>query len=438
MTPSYRDVLVAQGVTHHWPLEEISGTTSSALSGGVTMTINNPSGMLGARGVVGNGMAFTTNSSGQSLTSSATSSAAFDGNGSFSCSWIMSYVAEPGYHGIVCKRVAASTTTHFAVFLYDGDELYLDLGRYQVRWNTGWKPTSGVWYHCAFVYDKSATTQSLYINGQLQVTRTIAAPTGQTDDAPMSIGYLMGNTYTSFSGTLDEIALFVGKALSASEVLAQYRTVFPIHWVYDGTKWASGNRRVITAFAGETPVVDFMTYGTSQQMLDLNPADMTSTEARTIYTVHTVANLPNGDGVSVEPGVGYGYSALNDSTPNRFITFRYNSGAAAAPDWRSYARYTGGGGLGHVPANSAPVTGRYCSVWGYSGGNKIFIYAVNDTKIEATVAGLIVPHEKIAHYTPGSYQIRSGGIRTVIFRGEHDTTKIAAVKAALLVNTPTL
>ncbi len=245
MSPTYRDILVSQGVTHHWPLDETVGTTAVALSGGTNLTINSAGVTLGARAAVGAGMTFAGGAVGQYLYSPTTSDASFDVTRGFSISWMMYVTSNTINHGIISKRIGSTDTTHFAVFFLQNQAgtLHVDLGGNQSRWITGWTPALNTWYHCVFTYSPGPSTRRLYINGEQFASTTTYVPLASSGNAPIYIATLAGSTGSGFAGTLDEMALFIGKTLSAEEVLLQYNTVFPVHWVYDGTKWVSGNKR---------------------------------------------------------------------------------------------------------------------------------------------------------------------------------------------------
>lgn len=246
MTPTYREVLVSQGVTHHWALDETSGLTAFASSGASDLTINNTSVTLGARAAVGSGMAFAGGAVGQYLYTPTTADASFDNTQGFSISWMMYVTSNTINHGIISKRIASVNTTHFAVFFLQSQAgiLHVDLGGNQSRWTTGWTPSLATWYHCVFTYSPNLSTRYLYVNGQQVATTTTAIPTASSGNAPIYVATLAGSTGSGFAGTLDEMALFVGKTLSPAEVLQQYNTAFPIYWVYDGASWKSGNKRV--------------------------------------------------------------------------------------------------------------------------------------------------------------------------------------------------
>jgi hypothetical protein len=87
--------------------------------------------------------------------------------------------------------------------------------------------SDGTWYHVAMVYNNTAGTVSLYIEGVLEVMENISYDAG-TDFAegtnPLNIGYLFDGSKNDFfyGGSLDEIVFF-GEALDAS-VLLQHAT----------------------------------------------------------------------------------------------------------------------------------------------------------------------------------------------------------------------
>jgi hypothetical protein len=81
----------------------------------------------------------------------------------------------------------------------------------------------GVWYHVAGVYDASATTLSVYVNGVLDNGALIGTiPASQVNSAVnVNIGRRTGGFY--FNGVIDEVRIY-NRALSAAEVQADMNT----------------------------------------------------------------------------------------------------------------------------------------------------------------------------------------------------------------------
>lgn len=243
----YSEVIVAQGATHHWTLDETTGTTLADSIGTVHLTIQN-SVALGQNAVVGKAAGFSRVS--QSFAwADVNDSMTFDSTKDFSYSWIMYYTGIPGNNNsIISRRTGVGVNRTFAAFCSatnDG-ELTFDLGDNQSRWPTGWIPTRYSWYHVAFTYAGATRRMTAYVNGQQVASTTAYVPASQPLAAPFYIGILGGAPETTaFSGSLDEIAVFENKLLSGTEVALQYNSAFPIVRVFDGTSWNDADRRIL-------------------------------------------------------------------------------------------------------------------------------------------------------------------------------------------------
>lgn len=86
------------------------------------------------------------------------------------------------------------------------------------------RPTASRWYHVAGVYDASAHTLSIYVNGTLSndVLRGVV-PSSQWNNTnqPVTIGRRTGGSY--FDGVIDEVRIY-NRSLSAAEVRTDMNT----------------------------------------------------------------------------------------------------------------------------------------------------------------------------------------------------------------------
>jgi hypothetical protein len=90
--------------------------------------------------------------------------------------------------------------------------------------------TINTWYHVAFVYDYSTRTQSLYVQGVLDTSRSSAGPyQGQSGTTIIGSSVL---TTSSFNGYIDNMKLAT-RAKSASEILADGSVV--VYFSFDGS-----------------------------------------------------------------------------------------------------------------------------------------------------------------------------------------------------------
>ena len=212
----------ATGLIGYWKLNETSGTTASdasgngrtgtLLNGPVWTTAGQRAGGLVFDGIndavdLGNPVAFQ-------LTGSLTVSA-----------WIKSSASPVDDAAIVSKR--ASTNAGFQL------DTTIDKGPRTIGFKLsgsagdfkryGATPLAlNTWYHVAGVYDATARTLHVYLNGQLNDGTLVGTvPTAQTTSTlNVQLGQRPGlpGTY-NFAGTLDEVRLYP-RALSQAEIQA--------------------------------------------------------------------------------------------------------------------------------------------------------------------------------------------------------------------------
>lgn len=240
----YSNLIIAQGATHLWKLDETSGPFQDSV-GTLSLTIDGTTVTPNQLGAVGRCPYFVT---GGNLTSVTDTTMNYVAANNFSWSLWMRQAASGNIQGLIGKRQSGSGLPNFAAFLFSttADSLNIDLGGNQTRWNTGWVPTVNAWYHVAFTYEIATNRRRLYINGvQFATDNTTTAPTDGTGSTPFKIGVLPGTT-SAFYGNLDEVAIFENKLLSPAEIAAQYNTSFPFLRVFDGTNWNDADKRVIS------------------------------------------------------------------------------------------------------------------------------------------------------------------------------------------------
>ncbi len=244
----YSDLLISQSVTHYWPLDDVSGSTAVAAVGGLNLT---QAGAVveGAPAVVGTGFVFS-GSANSSYSSVSTSAMAFNSANGYSASWIMrcdQTMSGSGAWGIVSRRANSSLGRTFSAFMQGGTggSINIDYGNNQIRWDSGFIPTQGAYFHVATTWTPGGTYR-LYVNGVQYSSTGGQAPTTTAANGPFFIGAL-GASPTSqlFPGLIDEVAVWNNKTLSADEIKAQYATAFPITRLFDGTNWNDADVRTL-------------------------------------------------------------------------------------------------------------------------------------------------------------------------------------------------
>lgn len=245
----YSALLLSQGVTNYWPLDETSGSTAFAAVGGIDLTTSGTVSMNQLAGV-NTGFRFT-GSATSSLSAVSNASMTFDVTQGFSFSLILranATMTGAGAWGIISRRTNSSTNRTFGAFMQgsEGGAVNIDMGANQVRWATGFIPTINQFFHIAFVWRPLNGEYRFYANGELYASATGYTPTSQPASSPFFLGALGASPPSQlFPGIIDEVAVWNNKSLSDAEIKAQYTTVFPITRVFDGTDWKSAERTVL-------------------------------------------------------------------------------------------------------------------------------------------------------------------------------------------------
>jgi hypothetical protein len=123
--------------------------------------------------------------------------------------------------GIVSKRIEYANGTEFAVFVWSGNHVYVDVDSETNRFSSVAVLDNNTWYHIAVVYDGSADSAErvrLYINGQLDTVHPHPSATVPPSIGTLRIGDLPGGGQ-KFIGVIDEVA-FWQRALTHAEVLS--------------------------------------------------------------------------------------------------------------------------------------------------------------------------------------------------------------------------
>ena len=137
-----------------------------------------------------------------------TSFSALSGNKSF-CGW---FNFDALYNRSIWGRAGATSYNHYGLIVVNPSSLRLDLaGGVNRSFSISPGIATGTWYHIALTGD--GTDLKLYINGS-QVSSTLV-------DGDWSIGdFFRTGGYYYFDGLADEIGLWTGTTLSASDVSA--------------------------------------------------------------------------------------------------------------------------------------------------------------------------------------------------------------------------
>lgn len=81
-----------------------------------------------------------------------------------------------------------------------------------------YKINDGKWHQIAFVIDVSNAKYNLYVDGKLDITKTLVSTSGVTNTQPLLFG-IRGNNTLPMSGAMDEVRIYK-KALTPAELIA--------------------------------------------------------------------------------------------------------------------------------------------------------------------------------------------------------------------------
>ncbi|CAF1153593.1 unnamed protein product [Adineta steineri] len=129
--------------------------------------------------------------------------------------WIYPTSLDVNYHALFTQRDTESHD-HYLHLVIENFQLNMEFYSNGVKGTTSL--TANAWYHIAFVYDYSSKTQTIYLNGNQDASRSSAGPyLGMTGS--ITIGHLPnieGNT--NFDGYIDQVSLTMS-AKSAGDIL---------------------------------------------------------------------------------------------------------------------------------------------------------------------------------------------------------------------------
>ncbi|MEU6222893.1 LamG-like jellyroll fold domain-containing protein [Streptomyces sp. NPDC047042] len=201
----------------YWPLEEGSGTATADLTGGA----NNGTLQAGASwtsGKVGTGALSLTGASNSWLD---VPTAALDTSGSYTVSaWVKpnSLTGNQTY-----ASIDGSAISPFYLQLSGGTFAFTvrssDSTGATYKQVTGGSPATGTWYHLTGVYDNSAHTIALYVNGQLQGSTAFSSPWKATGHTTIGRAKWNGANADFANAAIDDVRM-IPRALTAREAYA--------------------------------------------------------------------------------------------------------------------------------------------------------------------------------------------------------------------------
>lgn len=264
------------GLVGWWKLDETSGTSASDSSG-----ISNTGTLQAAASWTTSGMnngALNFNGTTQYVT--VPDAASLDIAGSWTVATWVNLAALPasGHSFQFIQKIDAGGRANYGLFMDNGESgpgigwtTYFNTTTTSDDWKYVPAPAiaTGTWYHVAEVFDSSAKTLSLYVNGVLVMSNSTGT------DVPVSDGggsfYLGTDGFTAkLKGTLDDARVY-NRALSATDVMTLYTSTGPwsgdittglIHyWKLDEGSGTTANDSAETATMTKTGTAAFTASG---------------------------------------------------------------------------------------------------------------------------------------------------------------------------------
>lgn len=115
------------------------------------------------------------------------------------------------------KGAHASKPNCYGMMVYQKANAYFMLGDGAARHDliTPNMPKTGEWHHVACIYD--GKTMTLYVNGEVAAEKQEAFAFNGVNDLPLMVGMGVDRAQYTFSGAIDEVAVF-NRALDKTEV----------------------------------------------------------------------------------------------------------------------------------------------------------------------------------------------------------------------------
>ncbi|WP_309386284.1 LamG-like jellyroll fold domain-containing protein [Cerasicoccus frondis] len=148
----------------------------------------------------------------------ANDAAEFGGDALTLACWFSPRTLDTEPRGLISKRLSASQQRAFSIFIWNGNQLYIDIG-YE-RFATGYVVEDlHRWHHMAVVFDSSLSQGrlKLYIDGALEFEAQPNATEIADTTASLCIGTLNANYGHSFAGFMDDVRIY-DTALDATAV----------------------------------------------------------------------------------------------------------------------------------------------------------------------------------------------------------------------------
>ena len=306
---------ISDDLSHHWPLDETSGSSITDIVGGLTGTWddgeNNDVAEETVSAKVGTGLNF-------------------DGNDEIDTAATFN-VPQVGTIAMWVQFDSDLGTTHrffgsdnnFEITKNSSDQIDSDILE-----GSGTSPsttvvTTGVWYHVAVAYDGTADISNIYINGALEVTGG-ATGTPPTPDS-LGIGQRDG-TNNELHGTLDDVRIY-NRMLTAGEVLTLYNATNSPGCASGGA-YIGGSCWYYSGTANESCTTMCTNLGLAYDAATLNYAGSSGTNGQCQAVLDAVGAPLTGAPSNLGCGAGVGCQVTTDPFRERCTSPATTAGAS--------------------------------------------------------------------------------------------------------------
>jgi hypothetical protein len=221
--PAYQATIQAEGtLLNYWPMTESSGTSLTALAGGVNINLTGAT--VGASGKVGGGAVSFNGTSNSGQTASSINLSAYN---KVVVEALLYFPSYDGTYHQVWESGPTAVSTGFG-YTYDGSTGSGTESNVFLNGNVGYnlalytRPSVANWHHVAIVYNKGLATNEVdfYVDGVLQSVSSRPFNSNNTNSFGDNILYLMsraGNSYYG-AGKMQHLAIY--SDLSEARILA--------------------------------------------------------------------------------------------------------------------------------------------------------------------------------------------------------------------------
>lgn len=246
---AYAQRVIGDGATGLWRLGETTGTVAAEARGLYPGSYLNTPTLGDAGALVESDTAVTFAAASSEYVSVPHDAALNPGVTDYSVEAWVKRASNPAGSEFVLNKGDA-TTTGYEIFLNTSGFPNLRLGAINVG-NVGPSVCDGVWHHVAFSLDRDGNGV-YYLDGVAKATISIAAEAARNLNAAVALEIARRSSGNYLTGSIDEVAIYSGVALTAALIATHYRLGRAQRGVSHGYSRASASLVRVSAGQGRT------------------------------------------------------------------------------------------------------------------------------------------------------------------------------------------